>query len=143
MAPNVGLAGLDVTKQRFVSDPGDTTFRKIDGSVEVSAVSECELATTHEGRPGEGERGGEHPAVVVVGELSEDIRENITGDRAAGSTGPRPVTPLGSTDKAFEDGVLESIERPPILNMDGPEAREIFFEGGRLDRSSLGGGHRI
>jgi hypothetical protein len=85
--PDIGFTGLDVAKQGLVSDVGDTSLREIDGGVKLGAISDSKLAAAHKSGPCERERSGEHPAVMIVGELCEDISENLAGNGSASFTG--------------------------------------------------------
>jgi hypothetical protein len=87
---------------------------------------------------------------VIVGELRKDVSKNLTGDRAAWPAGLRSVTMFRRRDKSLDDGVIEGVERPSVLGMDGAEAGEIPREGlglnlrgpdcnPELDSSSVGG----
>ncbi|KAF8135273.1 hypothetical protein K438DRAFT_1786986 [Mycena galopus ATCC 62051] len=116
LSANVGLAHLDVAEQGLIGDSRDASLHK-------------------------GERGSEHPAIVVVGELRKDIRENLRGDSVAWAAGLRSVTTLCRSDKSLDDGVIEgvieAVERPSMLGMDGAEAGEIPREGLGLNLRGL------
>ncbi|KAF8218267.1 hypothetical protein K438DRAFT_1925408 [Mycena galopus ATCC 62051] len=136
-SPDVGFACLYVTEHGGVGDVGDTSLREVDGRVKGSAIGDCKLTASHKCRPSEGERGGEHPAVVVVAELRKDVRENLTGDSAARPAGLRPVTALCSGDEPFEDWVVEGIKGPPMFRMNGSETGEVAGEGRGLHFSGF------
>jgi hypothetical protein len=76
---------------------------------------------------------------VVVRELGEDTCENFAGDSAAQLAGLRSETMLSGSNEPFEDGVVERVERPSVLGMDGPEASEVSGESRRLDVRCLNG----
>ncbi|KAF8125658.1 hypothetical protein K438DRAFT_1791020 [Mycena galopus ATCC 62051] len=136
-SPDVGFACLYVTEHGGVGDAGDTSLREVDGGVKGSAIGDCKLTASHKSRPSEGERGGEHPAVVVVGELRKDVRENLTGDSAARPAGLCPVTALCSSNEPFEDWAVEGIKGPPMFRMNGSETGEVAGEGRGLHFSGF------
>jgi hypothetical protein len=87
---------------------------------------------------------------VVVGELCKDVGKNLMGDRAAWPVGLRSITTFRRRDKSLDNGVIEGVEQPSMLGMDGVEAGEIPREGlglnlggpdcnPELDSSSVGG----
>jgi hypothetical protein len=122
---DIGLARLDVTEQRRVGDARDAGLREIDGGVEGTAVEQRELPAAHESGPRESERRCEHASVVVIRELGEDVRENLTGDSTAQLAGPRSETTLSGSNEPLEDGIVECVERPAVLGVDGAEAGKI------------------
>ncbi|KAF8200015.1 hypothetical protein K438DRAFT_1759045 [Mycena galopus ATCC 62051] len=70
---------------------------------------------------------------MVIGELRKDVHENLTGDSAAWVVGLQSVTMLRHSDKPLDDWVIEGVEQPSMLGMDGAEASEIPKEGLRLN----------
>ncbi|KAJ6629108.1 hypothetical protein B0H10DRAFT_1940000 [Mycena sp. CBHHK59/15] len=134
---DIGLAHLDITEHGLISDAGDTSLCEIDERVKTSTIGDGKLPTTHKHPPGKGEHCCEHPTVMIIRELCEDVCENLAGDSTAGFAGRSPVAPLYCSNESLEKGTVESLNRPSMLCVDGSEAREIPRESGQLHRGGF------
>ncbi|KAJ7276047.1 hypothetical protein C8J57DRAFT_1224181 [Mycena rebaudengoi] len=128
---NISFTGLDVAEHGRVRNAGDTTLREMDRGVEDGIGGDGEFPAAHKRCPGKRESGGQHPTVVVIRELREDVREYFPCDRATELARRRSVAPLGSGDESLEDGSVELVHGPSVL------------EGGGLDKRGTHGNEEL